>query len=203
MEKQVGRKRISLNNRVVKFLVYAFIVLFMFSVGFVGFNKLSVMKKNENLRDLADQYLASENFDTYVGGHRIIGVIEIEKLGLKYPIITYDRIDALLKSVCHYNGPTVNDYGNVVLCSNRKQSGLFFSDIGKLKINDTVVLYGADGKGITYRLLDSFVTSAESEQILLRAFDEDVRELTIFTASSDNKQRYVCKFIEQSFDKTF
>jgi Sortase (surface protein transpeptidase) len=199
MEKQVAGKKFRLNNRVINFLICAFIVLFMFSVGFIGFNKLAVIKKNDNLRAVAEQYLASEKFDAYLDGHPVVGVIEIEKLGLMYPIITYDRAGALLKSICHYNGPKPNEYGNTVLCSNRKQSGLFFSDIGKLKINDTVILYGSGTEGITYKLLDSFIVPADSDQILPRAFTGEVRELTIFTASSDNKQRYVYKFVEQDF----
>lgn len=66
--------------------------------------------------------------------YSIIGIVEIPKINVKYPIIA-ETTDALLKvSVCKFWGPEANEVGNLCLVGHNYKNSKFFSKVPKLSV---------------------------------------------------------------------
>ena len=181
-------------SKTLNILIIASALLLVVSIGVTVWHYMSIAELNRELSGIAAKF--KDNPETKIGEREILGVITIDRLNLEYPIITFDNDEDINITVCLYNGSGLNQYGNNTLTGSRAKSGLFFANIGKLEGDDTVKITDTDGFTVTYRLLDTFIANPDSRTILGRSFNGNVRELTIFTASSDSTKRYVYKFVE-------
>ena len=180
-------------------LLYTLLVIFLFllagALGYIGTTWLSVRNQNQELAAVVKQFQQSQT--ATLNGQPVLGTIAIDKLGLEYPVIKYDEAKRSLDTaICAFAGPGLNHYGNTSLAGKRTKNGLFFANLGKLTANDTIQITDESGTTLTYRLIDSYTTSAEDKRIFEASFTEKVRELTLTSMSRDGASRYVFKFIE-------
>ena len=71
----------------------------------------------------------------------IIGIIEISKINLRYPIISETSDEFLQIAPCKFSGPNINTYGNFCIAGHNFDNGMFFSNLFLLNINDIIDIY--------------------------------------------------------------
>ena len=139
-----------------------------------------------------------QEIDEEIGGYKVIGIINIPKINIEYPIIEIGDIDPesakkpMKLSIIKYWGENVNDYGNLSIAGHNNKDGTMFGKTKKLEIGDIVELTDLKGQTIQYSIYDIFVTDPNDVSILLPK-DELVREVTLITCTNGNKQRLILK----------
>ena len=146
------------------------IMLFVTSISFYYF-KRSQSKKAQNLsQQLVDTFQISRIYSNQTNEvslhsentpnpYSIIGLIEIPKVQVHYPIIS-EVSDELLKiSPCKFYGPAPNTIGNLCIAGHNYDNQTFFSDIPKLSLNDSIFIYDLTGKKVEYLIYEKFETT--------------------------------------------
>ena len=167
------------------------------------YDSVSANNTEKTLEKFVDEFIdeikvsnIQDKKDIKISGYTIIGYIEIPKIDLKYPIIKYIDDKSLWKAINHYSGPDLNEYGNVVLAGHKARNGTMFSKINKLKKGDIVKITDSSGRTIEYKVTTSYNVAPNNTKILEGT--DHIRELTLFSCTSDLKNRYVVKLIENN-----
>lgn len=107
------------------------------------YNIASLYQSNE-LNTSSDNITPLENKQFQVQSQnqfQVIGLIEIPKIHLTYPILG-SLSDELLKiSPCKFYGPNPNEIGNLCIAGHNYDNYQFFSKLNQLKENDTISIY--------------------------------------------------------------
>lgn len=137
------------------------------------------------------QYTAS-NGKTY----SVIGIVNVPKINVKYPIIE-ETSEALLKvSICKFWGPNANEMGNLCLVGHNYKNSRFFSKVPTLVCGDIVEVTDLDGKTVQYEAYDIY-TVDPSDTRCTSQLTQGKREITLITCTDDTKQRVVVKCTEK------
>lgn len=76
----------------------------------------------------------------------ILGVIEIDKINLRYPILSKTTNDFLKIAPCKFYGPELNSYGNFCIAGHNYDNNELFSALKLLEFGDTITTYNLDRK---------------------------------------------------------
>ena len=126
-------------------------------------------------------------------GFKVIGIIEIPVINLKYPILEQTTDETMKVSISKYWGGDINSYGNVSLAGhNNKITLTMFGKNKNLKNGDSVFLTDLTGTKIEYIIYDTFITDPDDVSIL-RTTDESVREITLITCTNGRANRLINK----------
>ena len=183
------------------------VILLFFSV-FYFINKVYSNYKNEEFsKVLLNYYTASTvysetpadyvvNLSNKDDTFSVIGIIEINKIGVKYPILS-DMTDHLLTiAPCRFYGPMPNEIGNLAIASHNYEDTRFFSKLYTLKAGDTINIYDNSKKKISYVIYRIFETNADDVSSALRT-TSNTREVTLVTCNNINGNRLIVKAKEQ------
>lgn len=122
----------------------------------------------------------------------IIGIIEIPKINIQYPILS-DANDEFLKiSPCRFYGPYPNGVGNLCIAGHNYDDDRFFSNLFKLSIGDTINIYDYNNFCLSYYVYDKFEI-LESDTSCTSQSTNGKREITLVTCNNINKNRLVIK----------
>ena len=124
-------------------------------------------------------------------GENVIGIIEIESLGIRYPIIEGTGSDALNSGIGHISDTAgIGESGNCVLCGhNGSRHGTFFTSLSGIKTGAVVELTDEDGYLYDYKVTETKVVDPHDNSIK----DTDGTErLTLFTCANKGTMRFVC-----------
>ncbi len=126
----------------------------------------------------------------------VIGTIEIEKLGITYPILSDISKDALKISPCRFYGPMPNQAGNLCIAGHNYKNDTFFSNLFKLEKGDKIKIYDNQKKEITYEVFSTYTISQDD----LSCINQDTGNLKIITLvtcdSKNDKLRNIVRAIE-------
>lgn len=126
------------------------------------------------------------------GSFFVIGVIEIPKIKIEYPILS-DTNDELLKiSPCRFYGPYPNEVGNLCIAAHNYDDNRFFSNLHVLSIGDAINIYDAKNEKVVYTIYDKFEIS-ETNISCTNQNTNGKREITLITCNNVNKNRLVIK----------
>lgn len=125
--------------------------------------------------------------------YSIIGIVEIPKIDVKYPIIE-ETSDALLKvSICKFWGPNANEAGNLCLVGHNYKNSRFFSKVPKsIGIGDIVKVTDLNGVTVEYKAYDKYTVDPTNTKCTTQ-LTGGRREVTVITCTDDTKQRVVVK----------
>ncbi|MCI8586995.1 MAG: sortase [Clostridia bacterium] len=124
--------------------------------------------------------------------YAIIGIIEIPKINVKYPIIA-ETSDALLKvSVCKFWGPDANQVGNLCVVGHNYKNSKFFSKVPSMVCGDIVKITDLTGTTVEYEVYDVY-TVEPSDTRCTSQLTQGRREVTVITCTDDTKFRVVVK----------
>lgn len=127
----------------------------------------------------------------------VIAILEIEALGIRYPVMEGATPDNLNKGIGHLTETAgIGDIGNCVLAGhNGSRHGEFFTHLSELAVGETITVMNAEGTVFTYVVADSY-TVGPCENSIKDQGEE--KELTLFTCAQKGTMRFVvrCLFKE-------
>lgn len=140
-----------------------YISIFIFSfISFIGFiiyylfAYLKFSKQNELSKQIVSSYNIQQLYSSNTNASNvelphivsedgniadILGIINIDKLNLKYPIISETTDEFLKIAPCKFYGPEINTNGNFCIAGHNLDNGDFFSDLYLLELNDEINIY--------------------------------------------------------------
>ena len=128
---------------------------------------------------------------------KTIAAIKIPKINISYPVINDYSEENLNIAPVKFIGPEPNTIGNFVIAGHNNWNKSFFSNLNKLKEDDTVELTDINGNNLTYKVSNIY----EVEQDDFSCLNQDTNgtiELTLITCVKHQKNKRLivkCKAI--------
>lgn len=122
----------------------------------------------------------------------VIAILEIEALGIRYPVMEGATSDNLNKGIKHIiETAGTGDTGNCVLAGhNGSRYGEFFTHLSGIEKGDTVRILKNDGTWLTYVVTDTYTVDPYDNSIKDQG---EERELTLFTCAEKGTMRFVVR----------
>ena len=192
------------NNTNKKKNKYFIIFIFSISIGliisfYLLFSYFSKQKEKEKTLDLKNKYsintLYSES-SSYEAiklsdSISIIGLIEIPKISISYPILKESNSELLKISVCRFSGPMPNKIGNLCIAGHNYKRNSMFSKLHKLNIGDSIFITDLNNVKLEYVVYDKF--KVKQNNLECTKSSNNV-EITLITCNdNNNKERVVIK----------
>lgn len=143
----------------IRFKLQFYISAILFIILTTVFSTLTYSKsKNEEIsKELLDSFSNSlyANYQNDIiskvnNNSFVIGIIEIEKIKLNYPILSTQSKELLEISPCRFAGPLPNNVGNLCIASHNYADKRFFGRLKELSLNDKISIYDLSGKKLDY-----------------------------------------------------
>lgn len=180
------------------------LILAAIIVGIMIFNKYYKEIKNEEqlyevVTNIENDKKETEKKHTYKG-YDVIGIIEIPKIKIKYPILSKTTEESMLVSVTKFWGPNVNEIGNITIAGHNNFSGTMFGKTKQLEKNDIIKLTDLKNNTIEYKVFDKY--SIEPNDVsCVESVEEGTREVTLLTCTKGHKERLIIKAREDIKNK--
>lgn len=139
--------------------------------------------------------LSQEDADT-LSKEEVIGIIKIETIDIRYPILEGTNNDVLNRGIGHISETAgIGESGNCVLCGhNGSRRGTFFTPLSNVNIGDKVEIIDKRGKVHIYMIVNTRVVEPRDNSIK----DTDGTEkLTLFTCTEHGTKRFVCDCVPE------
>lgn len=183
-------------------LILVTIIIYSFYLNNIN-SKENVSKKLTNNYNISKLYSNTQNYNsinTYVDNgieYSVIGLIEIPKINVNYPILSKTN-DSLLKiAPCKFYGPMPNEYGNLCIAGHNYDNYKFFSKIPTLRINDEIFIHDINGATLKYLVTDNFeVKETELDKVINS--DNSIKQITLITCNNSNSNRIIIKAKSES-----
>lgn len=161
---------------------------------------------NKKIEDRAQEVLATiktqdtsngeldiiQEIDAEIDGYKVIGIINIPKINIEYPILEKTDKTSLNLSITMFWGSKINQIGNVVLAGHNNLNDKMFGKINKLQEGDIIELTDAQRVTIQYQVFKTYVVDPNDITCILSE-DENSREVTLITCTNGDKERLVVK----------
>lgn len=177
------------------------IILIIIAIILSAYIIINRVKTNKNQSALADKVNEIENSIKQDGdevqstyeGFSCIGIIEIPKIQIKYPIIdAIPTFENMRVSICKFWGTKLHDVGNYCIAGHHTYDGTMFGNLNKLEINDVITITDMEGIKLDYIVFDKLVIDPNDTSIV-NSVDPSSREITLITCINRNKSRLIIK----------
>lgn len=134
----------------------------------------------------------ASNSNESIKNSYVMGIIEISKINVYYPIFSnYD--DELLKiAPCKFYGSEPGKIGNLCIAGHNYDNTKFFSNISNLNINDEIVIYNNSNEKFSYFISDIYEVK-QNDLSPVYSYDKNTRQLTLITCNNLNNNRIIVK----------
>lgn len=124
----------------------------------------------------------------------VIAILEIESIGIRYPVVEGCSSANLNKAIGHLSETgKIGEKGNCVLAGhNGSRYGEFFTKLNQVTTGDVVTLLDTEGALHTYEVTENFVVGPYDNSIKTQG---DTEELTLFTCAEKGTKRFVVKCV--------
>lgn len=191
------------SNKKLKFflkLQLYFSIFFIIVVGFVIVNyKYKLYKQEQFSNDILNTYnitkLYSNNtytLDDNSQTSNVLGIIEIPKINIYYPVFSNYDEDLLKISPCRFYGPLPGKNGNLCIAGHNYDNDKFFSKIVNLSLNDEIILYNNYNKKFSYFVSDIYEVQ-DDDFSPIYFYDSNSKQLTLITCNNLNNNRIIVK----------
>ena len=179
------------------FIITTVSVLVIFC--YIFYNKYTIYKKNLESNKIMNNYKIStlySNSSNYSSiklsnNIEIIGLIEIPKINVSYPILAQSNEELLKISVCRFSGPLPNHTGNLCIAGHNYKNTMMFSKIDELNINDTIYISDLKQNRLKYIVYNKFDTKENDFSV---TSNSNNTEITLITCNkNNNKKRVIIK----------
>lgn len=135
-----------------------------------------------------------ESKDETLKGQKIIGIVEIEKLKVVYPIVEGTKKDNLHVAIGHMVKTSgIGEKGNCVIAGHRGGAlGTFFKNLHLLGNGDIIELTDLNGRIHKYEVYDSFVVEPTQMEVTYNNDPYD-RTVTLITCEDNGTKRLIIK----------
>ena len=137
-----------------------------------------------------------QKIETEYKGYKVVGIIEIPKINIKYPILNKTNDDAMQYSITKFSGGEVNSIGNFVVAGHNYLDGSMFGKVKQLEIGDEIKLTDLYNNTLTYEIFDIYSVDPNDTSIL-ESVQENTREVTLITCTKGHVERLITKAREK------
>ena len=192
-------KKITVYKTILVMLVITALVLATFIIKkYIEGNKIesniqSVLQeiKKEKQSD-PNQIDVIKEIDEEIEGYKVVGIINIPKINIEYPILEKTNKESLKLSITKFWGEKINQKGNVVLAGHNNLNNKMFGKIDKLENGDIIELTDSQMVTVKYQVFDKYVIDPNDIDCIF-PIDENTREITLITCTNRDKNRLVVK----------
>lgn len=157
------------------FFTVSFCFIFIFFIRMFNFYKNeSISQKLKQSYQLSTLYLNPTNYSlkhtTYPNQSYyynnlnntpfVIGMIQIDKINLNYPILSQSNKELLKISLCKFAGPMPNEPGNLCIAGHNYINNNFFGRLDELNKNDIIKIYDLNGSLKKYSIFKIYETNS-------------------------------------------
>lgn len=141
-----------------------------------------------------EQASVSEEDAAILAEGDVLGIITIEKIGIKYPIMEGTGSKVLNAGIGHLpETAQIGAAGNTVLCGhNGSRYGTFFTPLNQVVKGDEVSILDKNGDVHLYEVTETFIIDPYDNSIKTQG---DTEELTLFTCANRGSMRFVAKCV--------
>ena len=125
-------------------------------------------------------------------GYKVVGIIEIPSINIKYPILNKTNDNSMEYSITKFSGGEVNEIGNFVVAGHNYLNGTMFGKVDQLKIGDEIKLTNLYNNTLTYEIFDIYSTDPNDTSIL-ESSKEGTKEVTLITCTKGQINRLITK----------
>ena len=130
-------------------------------------------------------------------GYKVVGIIEIPKINIKYPILEKTTVQSMLVSVTKFWGPDINEFGNVTIVGHNNFSGTMFGKTKNLENGDIIKLTDLKNNTIEYEVFNKYSIDP-NDVSCIKSVEPKTREVTLITCTKGHKERLVVKAREKN-----
>ena len=200
--KKVKKKLFTLQFFISILLIVITIIIYIFYLYNIN-SKENMSYKLAHNYNISKLYSNNKNYhsiNTYIDNgvqYSVIGLIEIPKINLNYPILSEINDNLLKIAPCKFYGPMPNKYGNLCIAGHNYDNYKFFSKISNLNIGDEIIIHDINGKALSYFVTDNFeVQSNELNKVI--QLDNYIKQVTLITCNNYNSNRIIIKAKSES-----
>lgn len=150
-------------------------------------NQTNLLKEKYNINSL---YSTSNDYTALKLSNdiSIIGLIEIPKINISYPILSNSDENLLKISVCRFSGPLPNRVGNMCIAGHNYNNTLMFSKLNKLDIGDNIYITDLNNSRIEYIIYNKYRVKQNN---LHCTEDTSKVEITLITCNANNNSERI------------
>ncbi len=121
----------------------------------------------------------------------ILCTIEIPSINLYYPVYNSYSEELLEIGLCKFSGSDLTQNSNICIAGHNYNNGLFFSNLSKLSVDDSIFLFSNNQK-IEYIIYEIFHVMPDEIDKVVSSNNKN-KELTLVTCTNLNSQRLIIK----------
>ena len=198
-------------KKIINFLIIILILAAIIVLGFIIYRYSQYQKNSEEAIEVVAQIEkefeeisktgategAEQKVETEYKGYKVVGIIEIPKINIKYPILNKTNDDSMQYSITKFAGGDVNSIGNFVVAGHNYLDGSMFGKVKQLQIGDEIKLTDLYNNTVTYEIFDIYSVDPNDTSIL-ESEDEEAREVTLITCTKGHIERLITKAREKT-----
>lgn len=198
-------------KKIINFLIIILILAAITVLGFIIYRYSQYQKNSEEAIEVVAKIEkefeeisktgategAEQKVETEYKGYKVVGIIEIPKINIKYPILNKTNDDSMQYSITKFAGGEVNSIGNFVVAGHNYLDGSMFGKVKQLEIGDEIKLTDLYNNTVTYEIFDIYSVDPNDTSIL-ESVDENAREVTLITCTKGHVERLITKAKEKT-----
>ena len=186
------------------FIAISSIILFLF-LRYNSFKKEQISKRLVNNFEIRTLYSNSNEYTTNlsnlelsqeVASPFVIGLIQIEKINLLYPILSTVSDELLNIAPCRFYGPMPNQIGNICIAGHNNANDKLFGKLDMLNNGDIIKIYDLNGYIVDYYIYNIQTIQADDTSCMYQNTNNK-RELSLITCNSIKNSRLLVKAVEK------
>lgn len=192
-------KKITVYKTILVMLVITALVLATFIIKkYIEGNKIenniqSVLQEiKKEKQSNPNQIDVIKEIDEEIEGYKVVGIINIPKINIEYPILEKTNKESLKLSITKFWGEKINQKGNVVLAGHNNLNNKMFGKIDKLENGDIIELTDSQMVAVEYQVFDKYIIDPNDINCIFPV-EENTREVTLITCTNRDKNRLVVK----------
>ena len=192
-------KKITVYKTILAMLVITALVLGTFIIKkYIEGNKIesniqSVLQEiKKEKQSNPNQIDVIKEIDEEIEGYKVVGIINIPKINIEYPILEKTNKESLKLSITKFWGEKINQKGNVVLAGHNNLNNKMFGKIDKLENGDIIELTDSQMVAVEYQVFDKYIIDPNDINCIFPV-EENTREVTLITCTNRDKNRLVVK----------
>lgn len=199
---EISLKKIKDNkNKIINFFKFQFtisIILLISIIIIFIYQKYILYKKEKFSKQLINNYNITKIYSNYsinsYINNNILGIIQIDKINIYYPIFSTYSEELLKISPCRFYGPSPGKLGNLCIAGHNYDNNKFFSNIPNLELNDEIIIFDHLNNKYIYNVTDKYEV-ATNDMNPIYSYDKKNKELTLITCNNKNNKRIIIKSI--------
>lgn len=185
-------------NKIFNFIIILLLIVIAITIIMIiikyGRNQVNEKHLSAVVDEFEIKYNNDEKIseDIMIDDYKVIGIITIPKINLKYPIL--DRTDnkGMRLSITKFWGSELNEVGNVTLAGHNNRDGTMFGKTKNLEKGDIIKITDMKNRTLDYEVFDYYIIDP-NDVSCVESIDESTKEVTLITCSNGNKKRLVTK----------